>query len=110
MSLTYRDYLRIFLLLKDEATLVQRTGQLIELNVTNIKNKVYTAGTKIYGNEKQMDGKALLRMENCDTAYEVQTQVEMGFLFFSMGVFQKGVDGVVPPKTITVSATDRRGY
>lgn len=110
LSLTYRDYLRIFLLLKDEATLVERTGDLIELNVTNIKNGVYEAGQTIYENEEAMSQKTLFQMGDSDTAYEVTTTVEMRFIFFSMAVFQKGIDGVSPPTTINIKVTDRRGY
>ena len=40
LTLGYKDYLRLFLLLKDGNTLAQRTARLIELNVTNKRENI----------------------------------------------------------------------
>lgn len=109
-GLTYQDYLRIFLLLKDENELAGRTKKLIQWNITNVKGKAYEAGTQIYGNEGKLGEKEFFDLSKCGTAYEVTTSVEMNFIFFSMAVFQKGVDGVTPPKTMDLAIADRRGY
>ncbi len=109
-GLTYMDYLRIFLLLKSEKTLAERTKQLIQYNMTNIKNTVYAENTLIYGSEGNLSKQTLYKLSAAGTAYEISTTVEMRFLFLSMGVFQKGLDGVVPPATIDVTAVDYRGY
>ena len=83
---------------------------LIELNVTNAKNGIYQKGTKISGNEGAMSGASYFELDNQAISVQVSTEVELRFLFFSMGYFQKGINGVRPPETLTISTVDYRGY
>lgn len=109
-DLTYRDYVRLFLMVKDANTIAARTRDLIEINVTVLKNDVYRAHTFIYGNEGKMSGVELFRLNEAGTAFTVQTSVDMRFLFLSMPYFQKGINGVVPPENTDMFVVDYRGY
>ena len=109
LTLGYRDYLRLFLLLKDGDTLAQRTARLIELNVTNKRENIGDLADQ-KAREKAMAQAELFRMENAVTDFSITTNVELKMLFLSMPFAQKGVDGVVPPGMLPVSVTDYRGY
>ena len=103
-TLTYTDYLRLFLLLVDGNDLAQRTANLIELNVTN---KRYD---DINANEESMARAERVKLENAFTGFEVTTTADLRMLFLSMPFAQRGVNGVVPPGTLPISVTDYRGY
>lgn len=109
-GLYYIDYLRIFLLLKSGDTLAVRMEDLIELNVTNAKNSVYQKGSTIAGNEGAITSKPYFELDKQAISVTVTTTVELRFLFFSMGYFQKGINGVRPPETQTLTVVDQRGY
>ena len=109
-GITYRDYLRIFLLLTNGDTIANRVRFLIQLNMTNASNNLYGKGEKIYGNESKMSSATLYSLDSCSTAFQVDTTVELRFLFLSMAFAQKGVNGVVPSSTVDISVTDYRGY
>lgn len=102
-GMQYKDYLRIFLLLIDGDTLATRTKELIQFNITNKKNK-------INANESAMSNAELFLLSKAQTDFTVVSTFELRFLFLSMGYAQKGINGVVPPKTIELKATDYRGY
>ena len=103
LTLTYTDYLRLFLLLVDGDTLAVRIANLIELNVTNYDQK-------INADEEKMAGAERFDLTKAVTGFSLTTTAEMKMLFLSMPMAQQGVNGIIPPKTLAVSATDYRGY
>lgn len=107
--MSYKDYLRLFLLLKDGDLIAQRVAYLIELNVTNYREGI---GAKESRNDRQtaMSNAALFDMSKAITGFSLTTTAEMKMLFLSMPFAQKGVNGVIPPGTLMISATDYRGY
>lgn len=103
LTLTYTDYLRLFLLLVDGDTLAVRIANLIELNVTNYDQK-------INADEKKMADAERFDLTKGVTGFSLTTTAKIKMLFLSMPMAQQGVNGVIPPKTLSVSATDYRGY
>lgn len=99
----YIDYLRIFLLLVKEKDLAERTGDLISWNLTNVKEN-------IGADAERMSKTPLYDVSKYHTDFEITTSVDMRMLFLSMPFAQKGVNGVIPPKTRPVTVTDYRGY
>lgn len=109
-GLVYRDYIRLFLLLVDGDALAQRTANLIELNVTNYKNKIGDNANRS-ARESAMSKAELFDMRKAVTDFSVTTSVVMKMLFLSSPAAQKGyVNGVVPPGSKELSVTDYRGY
>ncbi len=106
---TYKDYLRLFLLLKSGNTLAQRTAKLIELNVTNYKEKIGENSDRS-ARESAMAAAERVDLRKAITDFSVTTTVDLKMLFLSMPVAQKGVNGVVPPGTKELVVTDYRGY
>lgn len=102
-TLTYTDYMRLFLLLVPGDTLGRRTAKLIELNVTNYRDK-------INADEEKMAAADRFDLSEAVTSFEVSTTVELRMLFLSMPFAQKGINGVVPPATLPITVTDYRGY
>lgn len=105
----YKDYLRLLLLLKDGNTLAQRTANLIELNVTNKRNNIGDLSSR-EEREAAMRAAEKFDMRNAVTGFSVTSTVQLRMLFLSMPFAQRGVDGVVPPGMLSLSATDYRGY
>ena len=101
--MTYTDYMRLFLLLVDANTLARRTGRLIELNVTNYRDK-------LHADEDAMAGANRFDLSKAVTDFSLTTTADLRMLFLSMPFAQKGVNGVVPPRTLPISITDYRGY
>lgn len=99
----YIDYVRIFLLFRTDDVIAQRTADLIGWNITNKKNG-------INADEEKMSKTDLIKMENFHTDFEIKTTVDLRMLFLSMPFAQKGVNKVIPPKTVEITATDYRGY
>lgn len=108
-GLNYKDYMRLFLLLVEGDTLAQRTANLIELNVTNKQENI---GSNADRNARQsaMANAEKVDLSNAITGFSLTTTVDLNMLFLSMPFAQKGVNGVVPPGTLEISATDYRGY
>lgn len=106
---TYKDYLRLFLLLRSGSTLAQRTADLIELNVTNYKEKIGENSDRS-ARESAMAAAERVDLRKAITDFSVTTTVDLKMLFLSMPVAQKGVNGVVPPGTKELVVTDYRGY
>lgn len=106
---TYKDYLRLFLLLKSGNTLAQRTAKLIELNVTNYKEEIGENSDRS-ARESAMAAAERVDLQKAVTDFSVTTTVDLKMLFLSMPVAQKGVNGVVPPGTKELVVTDYRGY
>lgn len=103
LTLTYTDYLRLFLLLVDGDELAVRTAKLIELNVTNYRDE-------IYADEEKMAIATRFDLSKAITDFSITTTVDMRMLFLSMPFAQRGINGVVPPRSMPISATDYRGY
>ena len=103
LSLSYTDYMRLFLLLVDNNTLAERVAFLIELNVTNYDQK-------IGADEKKMANATRFDMSRAITDFSITTTVDLRMLFLSMPMAQRGVNGVIPPKTLPITVTDYRGY
>lgn len=103
ISLTYTDYMRLFLMLVDGNTLAERTANLIELNVTNNRYK-------INADEEKMASAKRFDMSKAITDFSITTTVDLRMLFLSMPLAQQGVNGVIPPKALPISVTDYRGY
>lgn len=103
ITLGYTDYMRLFLLLVPGDTLAGRTRNLIELNVTNYDQGCNAVESEMAGAERYDLGKLI-------TGFSLTTTVDLRMLFLSMPFAQKGVNGVVPPRTLAITATDYRGY
>ena len=95
--------MRLFLLLVDANTLARRTARLIELNVTNYRDGLNAV-------EDDMAKADRFDLSKAVTDFSLTTTVDLRMLFLSMPFAQKGVNGVVPPKTLPISVTDYRGY
>ena len=106
---TYKDYLRLFLLLKSDSALAKRTADLIELNVTNYKEKIGENSDRS-ARESAMAAAERFELRKAVTDFSVTTTVDLKMLFLSMPVAQKGGIGVVPPGTKELVVTDYRGY
>lgn len=102
-TMKYTDYMRLFLLLVDGDTLARRTANLIELNVTNYKEG-------FNADEGEMASAKIFDMSKAITDFSLTTTVELRMMFLSMPFAQKGVGGVIPPKSLSISVTDYRGY
>lgn len=101
--LTYKDYVRVFLLLVDGDTLALRTANLIALNMTNYRDN-------INAKEDAMTKAQLFDMSQAATDFRLTTTVDLRMLFLSMPFAQKEIKGILPPKTLAISATDYRGF
>ena len=93
-SLSYRDYLRLFLLLKDGNTLAQRASELISLNVTNKKENIGSLADRT-AREDAMSAAERFDMGQAITDFSLTTTVDLRMLFLSMPLFQRGVNGTV---------------
>lgn len=108
-GLIYKDYMRLFLLLKDGDVLAKRTAWLIGMNMTNKKEGIGGEG------DHEAREAAMLEAEKFDMAkavtdFSMTTTIDLRMLFLSMPFAQRGVNGVVPPGSLQISATDYRGY
>jgi hypothetical protein len=108
-GLYYSDYMRLFMLMVNGDDLAARTAKLIELNITNKKNNVGSIADR-NARENRMSGLALVDLSKARTDFEITTTVGLRMLFLSMPLAQKGINRVVPPKTLAVSVSDYRGY
>ncbi|MCL1793418.1 MAG: DUF5702 domain-containing protein [Oscillospiraceae bacterium] len=110
-GITYSKYMIYFLTagqtLKEGDLLLERSAQLIEWNMINYKNKINADETKM-SEELKKAGRFSLEKRNTD--FQITTIVDMRMLFLSMPFAQKGLNGVVPPKTMRFAVTDCRGY
>ncbi|MDR0491769.1 MAG: DUF5702 domain-containing protein, partial [Oscillospiraceae bacterium] len=116
-GLSYSNYLLIFFIVKsivyvgheDNAAteLALRCGNLIEWNVINYKEGVNADESKMTDALAKEDR---FKLSNMKTDFSISSAVDMRMLFLSMPLAQKGINGVVPPKTIPIVVTDYRGY
>lgn len=106
----YGDYLCVFLLfLKSSDEIADRTADLIGWNITNYREGIGQLGSQAE-RESAMSQAEQFDMSEAITDFSITTTVDLRMLFLSMPVAQAGVNGVVPPGTLTISATDYRGY
>lgn len=108
-AFSYRDYLRVFLLLQSDAVLAQRTQRLIELNLTNKKNGIGGKGDR-KAREAAMSNTELVDLSKAATGFSITTTAELRMLFLSLPVAQNGMGGETPPGSVSISVTDHRGY
>ena len=102
-TLSYTDYMRLFLLLVNGDVLAERVANLIELNVTN-KSQGINADEEAMASAERFD------MSEAVTDFQISTTVDLRMLFLSMPFAQKGIQGVVPPRSLPLTVTDYRGY
>jgi len=102
-TLTYTDYIRLFLLFVPNHKLSERIANLIELNVTNYEKK-------INADEGLMASAEIFDMSKAVTDIEITTTIDLRMLFLSMPFAQKSAVGFVPPKTIAITLKGCRGY
>ena len=108
-TLSYKDYLRLFLLLVEDNVLCTRTANLIALNVTNKREGIGDIASRT-GREDAMASAELFDLSRLITGFSITTTAELRMLFLSMPFAQRGAGGVVPPGSVAVSARDDRGY
>lgn len=111
-SLTYEDYLTVFLLTGDPNTVASRVGDLIALNVTTVNEKLCenNPDTKSDERAEAMKKASVLDLSKAYTTFSIKTDTEVRFMFLSMPFAQKGMNGVIPPRTFPLSETTYRGY
>ena len=102
-GLNYSDYLAVMLLITNKTTLTQRMQLLIELNLTNNKNDTQADWGKMSSVER-------ISLSDYVTGIKMETSVQMDTLFFTMKMFQDGINGVKPDTKYTISDTIYRGY
>ena len=108
-GISYSEYLLVFLLTVDDNKIADRISNLISLNVTNKKQGIGAIDDR-GGRETAMSNATLFDMSQAGTDFSIQTQIDLRMLFLSMPMAQKGINGVVPPETLPIVATDHRGY
>lgn len=109
VTMGYTDYLWVFLLFVNDATLAQRTKDLIQINVTYKKNDIGSKGTR-EARQEAITATKPVDLSKAVTGFSLTTTLDLNMLFLSMGMAQNAIDGVHPPKTIPISVTDYRGY
>lgn len=111
-GMLYTDYLIIFLLASDPDMLASRIGDLIALNVTTAKNHLAEKEENAQGDARaDAAGQVeLFDLSRACTTFSLTTESDVRFVFLSMPFAQKGINGLIPPKTLQVAETDHRGY
>ncbi|MFI3202275.1 MAG: DUF5702 domain-containing protein, partial [Eubacteriales bacterium] len=99
VTLSYGDYVCMFLLTKDGDDVARHAAQLMEANV-NIYQGVDIGG----------EGGSVFQMSKAYTDFDIETTVDMKFLFLSMPMAQNFSGGITPPTTYPISASLSRGY
>lgn len=110
-GISYFTYMLFFIVggdrFKGGDLLVERTSQLLEWNMINYKSKINADEIKMAGELKKA---GRFSLENLKTDFSVTTALDMRMLFLSAPFAQKGINGVIPPKTARFTVTDYRGY
>ncbi len=110
-GLTYFDYLRVFLLFVDGDEMAERVKSLIQVNMTNKVNKIGSDKDRSREErESLMEKTELFELSSAKTGFVLTVSADMDMLFLSMPFAQKGLDGLIPPKTLAISAEGYRGY
>jgi len=114
-GLSYSNYMIFLFVAKGltssdpSADLIKRTADLIEWNIINYKNGIYSDEGKMSGALSNGDRFKLIDMK---TDFSLTTTVDMRMLFLSMLFAQDFSDtrGIGMPTTMPVVVTDYRGY
>jgi len=114
-GLTYSNYLMFFFIARLIFTrgaaneLAGRTADLIEWNVINYQNGIFSDEEKM---SVAMSDDNSFKLEDMKTDFSLTTTVDMRMLFLSMIFSQNFSDtrGIGMPRTMPVSVTDYRGY
>ena len=112
-GLSYSHYLMFFFIANAALTngsgdeLAARAANLIEWNVINHRNSIKADEAKM-AEALESDGR--FRMADMKTDFSISSTVDIRMLFLSMPMAQKGIDGVIPPKSKALTVTDYRGY
>ena len=112
-GLTYSNYMLFFFIAKRLGNsnaaneMAQRAGDLIEWNVINYSKHVNANEEKM---AQALEEEGRFKLADMITGYEITTTTDLRMLFLSLQFAQKGVRGSRPPATLTISATDYRGY
>lgn len=109
VGLYYFDYVRIFLLFVNGDNMAERVKNLIALNMTN-KTKGIGANKTPEEMEQAMAAVELYDMTKARTGFTLTASADVSMLFLSMPLAQNAIEGVVPPKSLTLQVTDYRGY
>lgn len=112
-GLYYTDYLTAFLLLSEPDVIAKRTGDLIALNITTVKNNIAINNPSTKDVDERANAIAsvkLFDLSHAYTTFAVQTKTEVRFTFLSMPFAQRGINGIVPSTTFPVNVTTYRGY
>ncbi|MCL2046806.1 MAG: DUF5702 domain-containing protein [Oscillospiraceae bacterium] len=84
-----------------------RAGNLIEWNMINYQSDVNANEIKMAEALAKEDG---FRLSNMITGFSLSSSANMRMLFLSMPIARRGIGSIVPPETMTITATDYRGY
>lgn len=112
-GLSYSQYLTFFFIADAAFTqgsgdvLAARTAKLIEWNVTNYQRSINSDETQMTA---VMESDGGFRMEDMKTDFSISSTVDIRMLFLSMPMAQKGIGGLIPPKSKALTVTDYRGY
>jgi len=114
-GLSYSNYMTFFIVAKglvSSATaseLTSRTANLIEWNVINYKEGIYSDEEKMSGAMSNADN---FKLEDMKTDFSLKTTVDMQMLFLSMFFAQEFSDtrGIGMQTSMQVTVTDHRGY
>jgi len=114
-GLSYSNYLTFFFLAKaltgsDTATeLAKRTADLIEWNIINYKNSIYSDEDKM---TEALSDSSRFKLLNMKTDFSLTATADMRMLFLSMLLAQNfsSSRGIGISATMPVTVTDHRGY
>jgi len=114
-GITYSNYLTFFFISKAvidsdaDSELANRTANMIEWNVINYKNGVFSDEGKM---ATQLSVNDRFKLDDMKTDFSLTTTVDMRMLFLSM-LFAREFSnsrGIGMPSTMPVTVTDHRGY
>ncbi|MCL2820194.1 MAG: DUF5702 domain-containing protein [Oscillospiraceae bacterium] len=114
-GLSYLNYIIFFFLAKGLVSsdasydMLMRTADLIEWNVINYRNGIFSDEGKMAG---ALAGSGSFKLIDMKTDFSITTTVDMKMLFLSMFFSQKfsASNGLGMPGTMPVEVTDHRGY
>ena len=114
-GLTYSNYMMFFFIAKGLFSsdmgnqIAERTADLIEWNVINYKNGVFSDEEKM---TDALSNEGHFKLIDMKTDFSLTTTVDMRMLFLSMVFAQNFSDsrGIGMPSTVQIVTTDHRGY
>lgn len=109
-DLSYKDYMRLFMILQSPNDLADRISFLIGTNMTNV---LYVSANTRDEMENAMRTATRFNMAHARTGFEISTTVDMRMLFLSMPFAQNRADdmGIArPPRTMRLTVSGVGGY